>query len=123
MKKLILLAALLLASCSTPVSSARQNPLENYLDSLEAKHILMEQQCPERFGTPTVIKLEYDNKSISASCKVMFKVIPYENNYNGETTIYLVYAVETNEFYFANSEKIIDNDGKLLTHQEYFGGK
>jgi hypothetical protein len=120
MKKIMLLAALLLTSCGL---SNQQNPVEKYLDNLEVKHILMEQQCPERFGIPTVIKFEYDNKSISASCKVMFKVIPYENNYNGERTIYLVYAVETNEFYFANSEKIIDNDGKLLTHQEYFGGK
>jgi len=123
MKKIILLAALLLASCSTPVSSARQNPLEKYLDNLGVEHILLQEQCTTSFGLSKPSSFRYDGITIPVNCRVMFQIVPLENGFEGERYFYLVYEQSNEAFYFANSSSIITNDGKLLTHQQYFGGK
>ena len=124
MKKLILLAALLLASCTTQGGSP-SNELNKYLNSLDIEYVLHSEKCSSGFGGEYISGIRFDETKIVFTCLMFYQVIPIEKGWDNtkETRFYLVLIPETQNYYFLNTQSVINDKGELVEVKEYFRGK
>jgi hypothetical protein len=125
-KKLILLAALLLASCvKTPIDAPLlyKNNLEVYLANYGMEYLLVDNKCDD--GKLFLLRFTKNgvNNSLQAYCLVEYNIIPKDYvAKNGTERIYLGYAKDIDTYFYIRNNQILDNKGNYITMQEAFGG-
>ena len=117
----LLLAGLLLTSCST---NTYANEFERYLSTIDNEYTLVTEKCDSQtVSQPYNIK--YNDKTIGVYCWVAYYITPLTktNDIKKDDTFFLVQTKLTKDYYFINKDYIINDNGQLVTFVEYFGGK
>jgi len=117
MKKLILLAALLLTSCKTPI--------EAYTQHWEPKPNITELGCAETDNIKETIKGVYDERKnftlyVNLVCVNKYQLDNVGNLDRAENTIIIEYRAGKVEglYYLPQKEKFIMSDGELVDYLE-----
>lgn len=115
----LLLAGLLLTGCSTKTYS---NEFERYLSTIDVKYTLVTEKCDVN-TTNRPYNIQFDTTTIGVNCLVGYTITPLVSGYENDVRFYLVYAKESKSYYFISKNYIVNDNGKLITFSDYFGGK
>jgi hypothetical protein len=125
MKKLVLLAALLLASCTTQAQTVgnSNNDFEKFLSKLDINYVIYDEKCSSGFGGRYIASIM--SSKIKVRCLMYYEIIPIESGWNNDipNSYYLVNIQGTSDYYFLRDDYVIDKNGRLVTIEQYFGGK
>jgi hypothetical protein len=125
MKKIILLASLLLASCTTQAQTVgnSNNDFEKFLSNLDIDYVIYDEKCSSGFNGKDIRSIM--GSKIQVRCLMYYEIIPIESgwNINIPRNYYLVIIDATKDYYFLQNDYVIDKNGILVKHDDFFGGK